>query len=199
MANGQDIELNQAVLDPFANKLLAGLPNKDFEKLSPHLISGSFAQGTVLAEAGNKIDDVYFPLSGMISLVAVMRDGKAIETATVGHDGVFGAMVSFGYMVSQVRAIVQVPMSAMKISTAQFRKAAQESDALRHLAIHYNELMLSQARVTAACNALHKVEALLPLAVADARCDRQRHHCSDSGILVGNAWRAPHVGDGCRY
>lgn len=150
--------MNTVVLDPFANKLLAGLPSKDFEKLSPHLVSGSFAQGTILTEAGSEIDDLYFPLSGMISLVAVMRDGKAIETATVGHDGVFGAMVCFGYLVSNVRAIVQVPMSATRISVTQFRKAAQDSEALRQLAINYNELMLNQARVTAACNALHKVE-----------------------------------------
>ena len=52
------------------------------------------AQGTVLYEAGNEVDEVYFPLSGMISLLVVMRDGKAIETATVGREGVVGAMKS---------------------------------------------------------------------------------------------------------
>jgi len=156
---GGILVLNTAALDPFANKLLAGLPSKDFEKLSPHLIPGSFAQGAVLTEAGSEIQNVYFPMSGMMSIVVVMNDGKAIETATVGREGVFGAMVGFGHLVSHVRAIVQVPMQAMRIPVAQFRKAGQESDALQQLAVNYNELMLVQARVTAACNALHKVEA----------------------------------------
>ena len=68
-------------------------------------------------------------------------------------------MAGFGYFVSQVRAIVQVPMSAARISVARFRKAAQDSDALQKVAVNYNELLLAQARITAACNALHKVEA----------------------------------------
>ena len=153
------MKLNTAVLDPFANRLLAGLPSNDFAKLSPHLISGSFGQGAILTDAGGTIEQVYFPLSGMISIVVVMKDGKAVETATIGRDGVFGAMVGFGHLVSHVRALVQVPMHAVKISVAQFRKAGQDSDALRRLAVNYNELMLAQARVTAACNALHKVEA----------------------------------------
>lgn len=110
--------MNTAALDPFANRLLAGLPPKEFEKLSPHLVPGSSAQGAVLTEAGSKIQNVYFPLSGMISVVVVMKDGKAIETATIGHDGVFGAMVGFGHSVSHMRALVQVPMQAVKIAVA---------------------------------------------------------------------------------
>jgi CRP-like cAMP-binding protein len=153
------MQLNTVVLNPLANKLLAGLPAKDIERLIPHMVIGPFAQGTVLAEAGNTIEYVYFPLSGMISVVVVMHDGKAIETATVGHDGAFGAMVGFGHLVSRVRGIVQIPMSAARIASSQFRKAVEGSEALQKLCIDYNELMLIQARVTAACNALHKVEA----------------------------------------
>jgi CRP-like cAMP-binding protein len=156
---GRDLDLNTVALDPFGNKLLAGLPSKDFEKLSPHMTLGSFVQGMILTDAGSEIQNVYFPLSGMISVVVVMNDGKAIETATIGREGVFGAMVGFGHLVSHARALVQVPMHAVKISVAQFRKAVQESNALQQLAVNYNEMMLAQARITAACNALHKVEA----------------------------------------
>ncbi len=88
-------------------------------------------QGVVLAEAGEEIESVYFPLGGMISIVVVMKDGKAIETATVGRDGVFGAMVGFGPYVSKVRAIVQMPMTAIRIPSLQFRKATQEAESCR--------------------------------------------------------------------
>jgi CRP-like cAMP-binding protein len=81
---------------PASNKLLAELPRKDFQLLASHLVYEQLAQGTVLFEAGEEVDDVYFPLSGMVSLVVVMRDGKAIETATAGREGVVGAMSGLG-------------------------------------------------------------------------------------------------------
>jgi CRP-like cAMP-binding protein len=120
---------------------------------------GQLAQGTVLAEAGDEVDRVAFPLSGMISLVVVMKDGRAIETATVGRDGFFDAASAFGLHRSTVRAIVQVPMTGGFITSSQFRKAVNASRAIQLMCINYNEALLTQARVTAACNALHTVEA----------------------------------------
>jgi CRP-like cAMP-binding protein len=141
------------------NRLLAALPRKDFELLLPHLATLRLEQATVLCEAVAEFDHVYFPLSGMISLVVVMRDGKAIETATVGREGVVGAMSGLGLYISQVRAIAQLPMFAARIASAQFRKAVSSSKEIGNLCIRYNEVLLAQARVTAACNALHHVEA----------------------------------------
>src|SRR6266404_9467727 len=81
---------------PASNKLLAALPRTDFQLLAPYLTRPQLAEGTVLHEPGGEVDEVYFPLSGMISLVVVMSDGKAIETATVGREGVVGAMSGLG-------------------------------------------------------------------------------------------------------
>jgi CRP-like cAMP-binding protein len=141
------------------NKLLAALPRDDFETLLPNFTTETMAQGAVLAQPGDEYDQIYFPLSGMISILAVLQDGKAIETATVGCEGVVGAMAGFGLYPSLVRCVVQLPMDVAKISAAQFRKAASSSDPIRKMCIIYNEVLLSQARVTAACNALHPIEA----------------------------------------
>jgi CRP-like cAMP-binding protein len=149
-------KLNQDLL---ANKLLANLPGTDFDLIRPHLNIGAFRQGTVLADVGNEIDQVYFPLSGMISLLAVLREGKAIETSTIGSNGVFGAEVAFGLFESGIRAIVQIPMSAATITAPLFRRTAANSEAIRLVAIRYNEVLLAQARISAACNALHSIEA----------------------------------------
>jgi CRP-like cAMP-binding protein len=73
--------------DPLANSLLAHLPRADFNMLRPSMSVGQFAQGRILAEAGDEIDQVYFPLSGMISILTILRDDKAIETSTIGKDG----------------------------------------------------------------------------------------------------------------
>jgi CRP-like cAMP-binding protein len=144
---------------PLDNKLLASLPREDFDRLLPHLSTVSLPQGVVLYESGDEVDQVYFPLYGMLSLLAVLRDGKAIETATVGREGVVGAMAGLGLYKSLVRVVVQMPVAVSKIAATHFRTAASASDPVRNLCIRYNEVLLSQARVTAACNALHPIEA----------------------------------------
>lgn len=145
-------------LDALKNKLLASLPHRDVQLLLPHLFTVQLVQGTVLIETGEEVDQVYFPLSGMASIVVVMRDGKAVETATVGREGVVGAMAGFGFHISKVRVIAQLPMLASRIASSQLRKAVGLSKTVSHLCLRYNEVLLEQARVTAACNALHQIE-----------------------------------------
>jgi CRP-like cAMP-binding protein len=144
---------------PLDNKLLTSLPRDHYDRLLPNLSTVSLQQGVVLYEAGDEVDQVYFPHYGMLSLLAVLRDGKAIETATVGNEGVVGAMAGLGLYKSLVRVVVQMPVSVSKIAASHFRTAAASSEAIRNLCIRYNEVLLSQARVTAACNALHPIEA----------------------------------------
>jgi CRP-like cAMP-binding protein len=155
----QDSAVHATDRGPLSNKLLAALPRKDFEFLVPHLVTLQFARGIILCEPGVEVDQVYFPLSGMISMIVVMRDGKAIESATVGREGVVGAMAGFGRHISQVRAIAQLPTSACKIASTELRKAVAASRAIGELCFRYNEVLLTQARVIAACNALHQIEA----------------------------------------
>lgn len=156
---GQDIEVHTKNLGgPLDNKLLSSLPRDQFDLLAPHLITQSLTQGLVLIEAGNEVDYVYFPHYGMLSLLVVLKDGKAIGTATVGCEGVVGAMAGLGLYKSLVRVVVQLPVGVTKISATQFRKAAAASDAIRDLCVQYNEILLSQARVTAACNTMHVIE-----------------------------------------
>src|SRR5258708_12981638 len=95
----------------------------------------------------------------MLVLIAVLRDGKAIETAPVGGEGVVGAMAGLGLYKSLVRVVVQMPMVCSKIAATHFRNAAAASEPIRNLCIRYNKVLLSQARVTAPCTALHSIEA----------------------------------------
>src|SRR5207253_5109473 len=85
----------------------------------------------------------------------------AIETTTVGREGVVGAMAGLGLYKSLVRVVVQLRLAASRIGASQFRKAVAASEAIRDLSVHFSEVLLTQARVTAACNALHPVEARL--------------------------------------
>jgi CRP-like cAMP-binding protein len=146
---------------PLDNKLLSALPRAQFEGLVPHLHPISLPQGSVLFESGDEVDQVYFPHFGTLSMLAEMRDGRTIEIASVGREGVVGAMAGLGLHKSLVRVIVQIPLSGSRISAPLFRNAVASSDAVRDLCIRYNEVLLSQARITGACNSLHSIEARL--------------------------------------
>jgi CRP-like cAMP-binding protein len=142
-----------------ANKLLAALPLTDIEILKTGLTILPLAQGVLLFDVDDEVDQVYFPLSGMISLLVVLKNGNGVETATVGREGVVGAMAGLGLHKSRVKAVIQLASVVARISAAQFRKATAKSAAILNLSIRYNETLLSQARVTAACNLSHSVEA----------------------------------------
>ena len=146
---------------PLDNKLLATLPRGEMDLLAPLASTKQLAQGVVLLEAGEEFDQVYFPHSGMLSLLAVLDDEKAIEVGMVGREGVVGGMSGLGLYKSSVRVVVQLPASVTQIGAAAFRKAVERSVTLRDLCLDYNEVLLSQARVTAACNAVHPLEARL--------------------------------------
>src|SRR4051812_16395600 len=89
------------------NRLLAALSASDYSLLRPNLKEVMLKQGDVLQDAGERIQYVYFPLSGMISLLSVMRDGKAVETAAVGREGTLAANCGFGATHALSRAVVQ--------------------------------------------------------------------------------------------
>jgi CRP-like cAMP-binding protein len=144
---------------PLDNRLLAALPREQLDLLAPHMTTKQLPQGRVLLQAGEEFDHVYFPHGGMLSLLVVLHDGKAIEVATVGREGVVGAMAGLALYKSSVRVVVQMPMAATSIAASQFRRAVDNSVAVRDLCVRYNEVLLLQARVTAACNAVHPVEA----------------------------------------
>lgn len=141
------------------NYLISSLDSDLIAPVLEHSAVVTLKQGVVLYESGAKVEHVYFPHGGMVSLLVVMQNGKAIETAAVGREGVVGAMAGLGLYTSIVRAEVQLPMAATKIAAARFREVVAASREIEHLCIAYNEVLLSQARVTAACNALHPVDA----------------------------------------
>lgn len=147
--------------DHLDNQLLASLPGNIFHAIQPALVQVELKLRTNIYNADDEIDWVYFPQSGMISILHVLDDSRGIEIATIGNEGVLGAMTAFGLRLSLSQAIVQVPLQASKISAVHFRRLAGEHAAIQNMAIKYNEVLLAQTQVTAACNALHTAERRL--------------------------------------
>jgi CRP-like cAMP-binding protein len=153
--------LDTQTRDAQANRLLASLPHADYQALKALFITEHLAQGGLLFDVNDEVDQVYFPFTGMISLLTVLQNGNGVETATVGREGVVGAMAGLGLHRSHVKAVAQLDSMVARISAAQFRKAAANRPAILNLCIRYNEVLLSQARITGACNLSHTVEARL--------------------------------------
>jgi CRP-like cAMP-binding protein len=138
------------------NEILAKFP-----ALAALSVTGHRRQGEVLLETGNRIKKVYFPESGLVSLLVIMKNGKSLEVGSVGREGVFGGMVAFGIIHSQVRVVASADMEVAAIEAQQFRKTAVADPAILQACVIRNETLLLQARVLSACNALHSVEARL--------------------------------------
>jgi hypothetical protein len=141
------------------NRLLASLPSDIFSALTPHLKTIELKFGVVLSEAGSSIRQVYFPYSGVISLVVELDVGMMIETAMVGHDGVWNAASALDGKVSLNKGIVQMAGSAGTIEVNRLRKLANELEPFRALLIRHEQVLFAQSQQSAACNASHTVEA----------------------------------------
>jgi len=143
------------------NRFLKGLDLADSALLGKHLRQVPLLQGLVLQEQEAPVEQVYFPLSGVISLMSVLEGGAMVEMAMVGREGVVGAFAGLGPWNAFARAVVQIPGIAGVIPTSWFQSAVGESDRLRNLVLRYKEGLLAQVQQTAACNALHPLEARL--------------------------------------
>jgi CRP-like cAMP-binding protein len=143
------------------NRLLKQLAADDLAALQPHLKHVMMVRGTVLHPPARPIEHVYFPLSGMVSLLAVMRNGDLIETGIVGREGVVGASIASNGLYAFGQATVQIAGEAWQIKSDAFVKVFKAGERFQLVINRFQSVILLQAQQSAACHALHSVEARL--------------------------------------
>jgi CRP-like cAMP-binding protein len=143
------------------NRLLLALPPRNLKRLMPELEHIPCGREQMLVEADSSLDHVFFPDSGVVSVVAVYADGSIIEMATIGCEGCTGMQAVFGAKKSSVRLFVQVPGSAAKMSRATFNRAMKSMPAFRALMFAYVQAFLEQVMVSVACNGAHSLKERL--------------------------------------
>ena len=141
------------------NFLLNRLDAITLDRIAPNLSVIQLGHGEVLAETHARVEKVYFPHTGIISCVVETIGGGAIETGMIGNDGAFGASQALDEKVSLNHVVMQVPGTASVISSDDIREVADELPAFRGLLVKYEQFFLAQVQQTAACNALHAVQA----------------------------------------
>ena len=143
------------------NRLLLALPSRNLKRLMPELEQISCQRAQILMDADSPLDHVYFPDSGVVSVLAVYADGSVIEMATIGREGCTDVQAIFGAKRSSVQLLVQIPGSAAKMSRAAFARAMQSMPPFRSLMYAYVQAFLEQVMVSAACNGAHSLKQRL--------------------------------------
>jgi CRP-like cAMP-binding protein len=143
------------------NRLLLALPARNLKRLMPDLEQIRCQRAQVLMDADSALDHVFFPDSGVVSVVAVYADGSIIEMATVGREGFTDVQAVFGAKRSSVQLLVQIPGSAAKMSRAAFTRAMQSMPSFRSLMDAYVQAFLEQVMVSVACNGAHSLKQRL--------------------------------------
>jgi CRP-like cAMP-binding protein len=141
------------------NLLLAALPPEDLGLMSPHLAQVELERGKLLYDPGDRIETIYFPHDGVLSLMTLMENGAAIESATIGREGALGLTAAVSPRASLMRAIVQTPTRGLRIGAAQMHEAGEKTPKLRERVDRHGEALFGHAIQSVACNALHSVEA----------------------------------------
>jgi CRP-like cAMP-binding protein len=143
------------------NRLLTALPAADFERLSASLTLVSLSLKQVLLEADEPIGAAYFVETGMVSYLAYLEGGEAIEVGIIGSEGMVGMPLILGVDSAPAGAIVQMQGTALRISPAALRQAFTESKALHTRLLRYMQALYTQVSQTAACNGHHGLEERL--------------------------------------
>jgi len=146
---------------PATNRVLRALPHEDNRRLLARHEQVNLTYGDILCEPGQKLRHVYFPNSGIISLLTPVSGHASVEVGLVGKEGMAGMALFLGVGVSPVQMLVQGTGTAMRIKAAAFRREIKRSPVLQRGLNRYLFGFMAQVAQTAGCNRFHRIEARL--------------------------------------
>lgn len=143
------------------NSLLSALPRQAFHHLLPKLERIDLIYGENIYTQGDVIRDVYFPESGIMSLVSSVDGHQTLEVGIVGNEGMVGLPIFLGAKISNIRALVQGGGTAWKMKSADFLEECGRSDKLPAAVRRFTHSLMTQISLSAACNRFHPIESRL--------------------------------------
>lgn len=144
-----------------ANRLLAHLPARTQRAFAARCEAVHLVFGEVLAEPDARIDFIYFPLTGFVSVMVPAEAGSTLEVGLIGNEGMLGATLALGVGTAPLHALVQGAGVALRMTAAAFRRELQALPALRAAVLKYAYVLLRQLSQMAACTRYHTVEQRL--------------------------------------
>jgi CRP-like cAMP-binding protein len=153
--------MTQVEQSTVGNCLLAALPPDDFALLASALRPVDLDLRQTLHAPDRLIELVYFPESGMVSMVAPLEGGELIEVGIVGNEGMVGLPIVLGDESASTEAMVQMHGAALSLPATTLVEALERSPVLKALLLRYMQAFHAQVSQTAACNGSHPVEERL--------------------------------------
>ena len=150
-----------AVPDPKANRLLAALPEPEWQRWRSQLELVELPQGKVLYESGMALGHVYFLTTAIVSLLYVMEDGASAEIAVAGKEGLVGISLFMGGESTPSRAVVQSAGRGFRLTAAFLKQEFAHSLPVLHLLLRYTQALITQMAQTAVCNRHHTLDQQL--------------------------------------
>jgi CRP-like cAMP-binding protein len=150
-----------ALDSPKGNRLVAALPEEDYQDLLPVLEAVRLPLGMALYESGGAQGYVYFPTSSIVSLLYVLADGSSAEIAVTGCEGLVGIALFMGGETTPSRAVVQSAGHGYRLKAAVLKRKFEEGGALQLLLLRFTQALITQMTQTAVCNRHHAVDQQL--------------------------------------
>jgi len=144
-----------------ANRLLSALSASTYASLRPLLEAYQLKYRTELYASGAVIKHVYFPESGIISLLSAVGERSTLEVGIVGNEGMVGVSLYLGEKRSNTKAVVQGDGVALRMKAADFLAECERSDELPKLLRRFTHSLLTQISQSAVCNRFHVVDTRL--------------------------------------
>jgi CRP-like cAMP-binding protein len=144
-----------------SNSIVHALSHLEGKRLVASCTALELRYGAVLFQPGEVLKHVYFPTSGLVSLLTPASGAASVEVGLVGNEGMAGVSIILGVQVSPVLGLVQGRGSALRMKASVFRSALKQSPRLRRELNSYLYCLMAQITQTAACNRLHSVRQRL--------------------------------------
>jgi CRP-like cAMP-binding protein len=141
------------------NRLLISLPDKDYQHLLGNAERTDLVYGSILYKTGAIIHHVYFPESGIVSLLSAVDGDQTLEVGIVGSEGMIGVPAFLGATTSNNIALVQGAGFALRMTTEAFVKECETSNKLQQVLKRFVQSLMDQTAQSAACNRFHSIES----------------------------------------
>lgn len=139
------------------NSLLATLSETTRRSIEERCDRVSLTSGQTISDPERPIEDVYFPITAVLSMLSIMTDRSAVETGVVGHEGMAPLAAFHGVDRSAEQVMVQVPGDALRMPRAVFDEVLARSPELREALHRFSQALFTFAAQTSACNRKHSV------------------------------------------
>ena len=151
-------QVGEGLFDPNQNEILAQLSRADLAVITAGADEVELPIKHEVFDRGDSLQTVYFPLTGLISMVIVLEKGAIIEAHTVGREGFVGTPLLNDVATTRCRGVCQVAGKFLAMPTTDFTARLESLPDLKRRLRRYTQFATDVLAQNTACNSIHSIE-----------------------------------------